>query len=159
MVKSLPTSAGDTGDRHQSLGWKSPWRRKCQPTPVFLPGGSHGQRSLVATVPEATKSQTWLSMHACSYHHNPSQNIPHHSRKNATYPWAICPQSIPPHKPSQWCHLTSAFLLCFNLLSLISASWDLVPNKLLTCKPVSPALSPGNPEDSFVWQNKLVAFF
>ena len=25
---------------------KSPWRRKWQPTPVFLPGESHGQRSL-----------------------------------------------------------------------------------------------------------------
>ena len=23
------------------------WRRKCQPTPVFLPGKSQGQRSLV----------------------------------------------------------------------------------------------------------------
>ena len=27
---------------------KIPWRRKWQPTPVFLPGKSHGQRSLVA---------------------------------------------------------------------------------------------------------------
>ena len=26
---------------------KIPWRRAWQPTPVFLPGGSHGQRSLV----------------------------------------------------------------------------------------------------------------
>ena len=26
---------------------KIPWRRKWQPTPVFLPGKSHGQRSLV----------------------------------------------------------------------------------------------------------------
>ena len=26
--------------------WKIPWRRKWQPTPVFLPGKSHGQRSL-----------------------------------------------------------------------------------------------------------------
>ena len=25
---------------------KVPWRRKGQPTPVFLPGKSHGQRSL-----------------------------------------------------------------------------------------------------------------
>ena len=25
---------------------KIPWRRKWQPTPVFLPGGSHGHRSL-----------------------------------------------------------------------------------------------------------------
>ena len=27
---------------------KIPWRREWQPTPVFLPGESHGQRSLVA---------------------------------------------------------------------------------------------------------------
>jgi len=26
---------------------KTPWRRAQQPTPVFLPGESHGQRSLV----------------------------------------------------------------------------------------------------------------
>jgi len=26
---------------------KIPWRRAWQPTPVFLPGESHGQRSLV----------------------------------------------------------------------------------------------------------------
>ena len=26
---------------------KIPWRRKWQPTPVFLPGKSHGQRKLV----------------------------------------------------------------------------------------------------------------
>ena len=25
---------------------KIPWRRACQPTPVFLPGEFHGQRSL-----------------------------------------------------------------------------------------------------------------
>ena len=29
---------------------KIPQRRKWQPTPVFLPGKSHGQRSLVAAV-------------------------------------------------------------------------------------------------------------
>ena len=27
--------------------WKTPWRRAWQPTPVFLPGKSHEQRSLV----------------------------------------------------------------------------------------------------------------
>jgi len=27
--------------------WKISWRRKWQPTPVFLPGKSHGQKSLV----------------------------------------------------------------------------------------------------------------
>ena len=35
--------------RHGFNPWvgKIPWRRKWQPTPVFLPGESHGQRSLV----------------------------------------------------------------------------------------------------------------
>ena len=32
--------------RFDSWVGKIPWRRKWQPTPVFLPGGSHGQRSL-----------------------------------------------------------------------------------------------------------------
>ena len=35
----------------QSLGWEDPWKRKWQPTPVFLPGESHGQRSLVGYSP------------------------------------------------------------------------------------------------------------
>ena len=30
---------------------KTPWRRKWQPTPVFLPGKSHGQRSLAGNSP------------------------------------------------------------------------------------------------------------
>ena len=30
---------------------KIPWRRKWQPTPVFLPGKSHGRRSLVGYCP------------------------------------------------------------------------------------------------------------
>ena len=31
------------------------WRRKWQPTPVFLPGKSHGQRSLVGYSPQGSK--------------------------------------------------------------------------------------------------------
>ena len=34
---------------------KIPWRRKCQPTPVFLPGKSHGQRSLEGYSPWGRK--------------------------------------------------------------------------------------------------------
>jgi len=50
-VKNLPANAGDTGDAYRRCGfdpwvWKIPWRKKWQPTPVFLPGESHGQRSL-----------------------------------------------------------------------------------------------------------------
>ena len=34
---------------------KMPWRRKWQPTPVFLPGKSHGQRSTVGYSPQCCK--------------------------------------------------------------------------------------------------------
>ena len=33
------------------LGWEEPWRSEWQPTPFFLPGKSHGQRSLVGCGP------------------------------------------------------------------------------------------------------------
>ena len=39
------------------LGQKDPWRRAWQPTPAFLPGESHGQRSLVGYSPQGHKSQ------------------------------------------------------------------------------------------------------
>ena len=44
------------------------WRRKWQPTPVFLPEESHEQRSLVGCCPwGCTESDMteWLSMNAC----------------------------------------------------------------------------------------------
>ena len=52
-VKSLACNAGDLG----SIPWvrKSPWRREWQPTPVFLPGESHGQSSLVGYSPSGQK--------------------------------------------------------------------------------------------------------
>ena len=37
------------------MGWKIPWRRKWQPTPVLLPGESHGQRSLAGYSPRGCK--------------------------------------------------------------------------------------------------------
>ena len=43
--------------------WKIPWRRKWQPTPVSLPGESHGQRSLEGCGPWGSQRGTteWLS--------------------------------------------------------------------------------------------------
>ena len=44
---------------------KIPWRRKWQPTPVFLPGQSPGQRSLPGHSPRGGKGSTeWLSTRA-----------------------------------------------------------------------------------------------
>ena len=53
------------------LGWEMPWRSKWLPTPVFLPGESHRQRSLVCYSPGghkqldttellSTQHSTWL---------------------------------------------------------------------------------------------------
>ena len=47
---------------------KIPWRRKRQPTPVFLPGKSHGQRSLVGYCPWGRKESDtteWLHFTSC----------------------------------------------------------------------------------------------
>ena len=48
MVKN-PPAVQET--QVQSLGWEDPWRREWLPTPVFLPGEFHGQRSLVGYSP------------------------------------------------------------------------------------------------------------
>ena len=52
LVKNLPVMQETWV---QSLGWEEPWRREWQPTPVFLPGESHGQRSLVGYSPWGRK--------------------------------------------------------------------------------------------------------
>ena len=44
---------------------KIPWRRKWQPTPVFLPGKSHGKRSLVGYSPWGRRVEgNWATEHA-----------------------------------------------------------------------------------------------
>ena len=46
VVKNLAANARDAGEVGKIL-----WRRAWQPTPVFLPGESHGQRSLAGYSP------------------------------------------------------------------------------------------------------------
>ena len=53
-VKVSACSVGDLGSIPGS-GRKIPWRRNWQPTPVFLPGESHGRRSLVGYSPRGRK--------------------------------------------------------------------------------------------------------
>ena len=56
LVKNLRINAR----RHRFCPWvrKIPWRRKWWPTPVFLPGKSHGQRSLASYSSWVAKSWT-----------------------------------------------------------------------------------------------------
>ena len=52
VVKNLSANAGDIRDVGLIPGWgRSLDRREWQPTPVFLPGGPHGQKSLVGYSP------------------------------------------------------------------------------------------------------------
>ena len=51
LVKNLPANAGDLKDPVLIPGVGDPWGRAWQPTPVFLPGKSQGQWSLVGYSP------------------------------------------------------------------------------------------------------------
>ena len=48
---AVKNQSGNVGDAVQSLGWEHPLEEDVQPTPVFLPGEPHGQRSLVGYNP------------------------------------------------------------------------------------------------------------
>ena len=55
-----------------SLGWEDPLEKGMPPTPVFLPGKSHGQRSLAGSIvhgvteSDMTEGRT-LSLHSASW--------------------------------------------------------------------------------------------
>ena len=67
VVKNPPAKAWDAGDESSILGWgKSPREGKGNPTPVFLSGESHGQKSLVGYSPWGHKEldmTKWLHFH------------------------------------------------------------------------------------------------
>ena len=80
------------GRRWEFNPWvgKNPWRRKWQfPDKVFLPGKPHGQRILVATVHEVTKSNwTQRSMDA----HKVSSSVSREEEINTDQLWACALQ-------------------------------------------------------------------
>ena len=62
-VKSLPANVGD---KFNLWIWKIPWRRKWQPTLVFLPGESHGQWSLASYSLQFHKEPDMTEETACT---------------------------------------------------------------------------------------------
>ena len=65
-VKASARNAGDLGLIPGS--GRFPWRRKWQPTPVFLPGESQGRRSLVGYSPRARQeSDTTERLHSLTH--------------------------------------------------------------------------------------------
>ena len=70
VFKNLPAMQEPQETQVQSLGQEDPWRRAWQSTPVFLPGESHGQRSLVGYSPWGHKEpDTTEVTHACTSNH------------------------------------------------------------------------------------------
>ena len=51
-------------DIKDSSSRKIPWRRAWQPTPIFLPGESHGQRNLVGYSPQGESDVTEVTQHS-----------------------------------------------------------------------------------------------
>ena len=63
MVKNLPVNANEMKEFYIWVG-KIPWRKTREPSPVFLPEESHGQRSLIGYSPWGRKeSDTTERLH------------------------------------------------------------------------------------------------
>ena len=124
---------------------KIPWRRKWQPTPVFLPGKSHGQRSLVGYSPwyckmmdttkhTHTQDHVWgvcRILHVDLPSYPKKQQVGWCGRKGTDWPGRWSLPAI-----NGWCELT--FVTCFSGLPCSSAGKD----------------SPCNAED-LGWENPL----
>ena len=79
---------------HPWIG-KIPWRRKWQPIPVFLPGESHGQRSLAGYSPRGRKESDMpeLTHYCCQLpSHSGQIRTSHHIHHRLTLS-ALCGQS------------------------------------------------------------------
>ena len=73
----------------RSLGQEDPWRREWLPTPVFLPGEFHGQRSLAVYSPWGCKEldvseQLTFTFTLCETEDG-IQGIFHHQAEQRTY--------------------------------------------------------------------------
>ena len=60
VIKNLP-AVQETG--FDSWVGKIPWKKKWKPTPVFLPGEFHGQRSLAGYTPSQRVRHDWARTH------------------------------------------------------------------------------------------------
>ena len=68
-VKNPPANARDMRDRFDPWVRKIPWRNAKQPTPAFLPGESHGQRSLAGYSRQGCKESDTTEMTQHSMDH------------------------------------------------------------------------------------------
>ena len=79
--------------RIQSLGWEDPLEKGiATPTPAFLPGESHGQRSLVGIVHVVTRGRHDLVIKTRAVL---TSVIPRHRRDGHFHPYLLTADSFP----------------------------------------------------------------
>ena len=117
MVKN-PSAKWETWAR--SLCWEWPWRRERLPTPVFLPGEFHGQRSLAGYSPWSCKELDMTDFHSLTHLLTVRYYCEHHH-----FPWRILDNPLTPPIP------------LFSISDLLLSPWhllnDLDPNKDIYC--------------------------
>ena len=97
QVRGFPGGASDNKSvcqcgRHKRCGFnpwagKIPWSRKWQPTPVFLPGKFHGQRSLVGSSPWGHRvGHNWATWHTHT-HKSTKVGVQRWMDKNISRKW------------------------------------------------------------------------
>ena len=127
---------------------KIPYRRKWQPTPVFLPGESHGQRSLVGYSPWCPKSRTRLSDFHYYYqrtknritislvHTVVSDSLWRHGLQHARPPYPSPTHRVYSHSCpfSWWCHptISTSVIPLSSCPQSFPASGSLQMNQLFT---------------------------
>ena len=98
-----------------------PWRRKWQPSPVFIPGKFHRPRSLVGYSRGVAESRTWLSEWA----HARQGWSPETKEEQALFFWSLQGERVP-------CTLLTAF--CWVQHPWLRALWLLPwPHVALLC--------------------------
>ena len=127
--------------RHKRLGFNSwvrkmPWRRKWQPTPVFLPGKCHGQRSLVGYSPWGHKASDMTERLSANFH---APFKCHHCPNNGVYSRGSTPGSC----IASCCHVSFASfsLENFFILSLTSVTLVNITRPVLARMPMNWCLS------------------
>ena len=103
----------------QSPVGKIPWRRKWQPTPVFLPGKSHGQRSLEGYSPWGPKGLD-TTKHARSCTHTQDTSPESQSPHRCSVFIFSCRRTLEVMLPSPESGLVLNRLFRYSLMLLIS---------------------------------------
>ena len=96
---------------------KVPWRRAWHPTPVFLPGESHGQGSLVGYSPWGSKEldmTKWLFLGSVS-----SSSIFLEKFKKDQYNFFVCLVEFACEAIWSWTFVSKGFLLLLLLLQIL----------------------------------------